>query len=232
MTLSPEQAISRERTLRAALLLSMWGPLATGFAMVLGRSTTQLADLVRRSVELLALLISWWAFRRLERGTRAPTAAERDRLERLADHIVAATMVCSALVMLSIALSRLHSFQPGGKVYLGLAIALLGLITNLWFWRRYSMLTRQHYSAIIATQSRLYRAKAGVDLCVLAALAAVAISPAHPLTRYVDLAGSVVVAGYLLWSAMCTLRRRPRVAASEDTTGRLTASVTAVKEPL
>lgn len=232
MTLSPQQAISRERTLRAALLLSMWGPLATGLAVVLGRSTTQLADLVRRSVELVALLVSWWAFRRLERGTRAPTAAERARLEKLADRLVAATMLCSALVMLSVALSRLHTFRPGGKVYLGLAIALLGLITNLWFWRRYAVLTRQHYSAIIASQCQLYRAKAGVDLCVLVALAAVAIAPAHPLTRTVDLAGSVVVAGYLLWSALHTLRRRPRVAGSEETTGRLSPSVTIVKEPL
>ncbi len=78
----------------------------------------------------------------------------------------------------------------------------LGLLTNGWFWRRYTVLTREQYSAVIAAQQQLYRAKARVDLCVVAALAAVAIAPTHPATRYVDLLGSVMVAGYLLWSGL------------------------------
>ena len=41
-----------------------------------------------------------------------------------------------------------------------------------------------------------------MDLCVVTALAAVAIAPAHPATRYVDILGSVTVAGYLLWSGL------------------------------
>ncbi|MFO7625268.1 MAG: hypothetical protein R6V73_13035, partial [Anaerolineales bacterium] len=47
----------------------------------------------------------------------------------------------------------------------------------------------------------LYRAKAFVDLTVILALASVAISPAHLLTRYIDLLGSLAVALYLLWSS-------------------------------
>ena len=71
-----------------------------------------------------------------------------------------------------------------------------------WFWRRYTLMTREHYSSVIASQRDLYRAKACVDLCVVTALAAVAIAPAHPPTRYVDVLGSVTVAGYLLWSGL------------------------------
>jgi hypothetical protein len=73
---------------------------------------------------------------------------------------------------------------------------------NGWFWRRYTTLTREQYSSVIAAQQQLYRAKASVDLCVLTALAAVAIAPAHPATRYVDILGSVTVASYLLWSGL------------------------------
>jgi len=39
-------------------------------------------------------------------------------------------------------------------------------------------------------------------LSVFAALAAVAIAPAHPATRYVDILGSISIAGYLLWSGL------------------------------
>jgi divalent metal cation (Fe/Co/Zn/Cd) transporter len=116
-------------------------------------------------------------------------------------------MACSGLVLLVVALSRLSVFEPGGSVTLGLTIAVLGLLTNAWFWRRSAALTREQYSVVIAAQQQLYRAKASVDLCVVAALAAVAIAPAHPLTRYVDLLGSGIVAVYLLWSGVRTAQK-------------------------
>lgn len=211
--LSADQAARRERTLLVALLLSLWGPLATGIAVVASRSTTQLADFIRRTVELVALFVSWWVFRHLERG-REPEGAARDRLERIAGLSVAAAMICSGVAMLAVAASRLSAFEPGGNVHLGLAIAGLGLITNAWFWRRYTLFAREQGSPIIAAQSRLYRAKAFVDLCVIAALAAVAVAPTHPATRYVDLLGSVAVAAYLLWNGLVTLRAARRPAAT------------------
>jgi len=63
--LSKKQAASREKTLLTALLLSIPGPLVVGLAAVSSHSTTQLADFIRRSVELVALLLSWWVFRKL-----------------------------------------------------------------------------------------------------------------------------------------------------------------------
>jgi len=213
-SLSGEQAISRERTLLAALLLSAWAPLTTGIAVALSRSTTQLADLIRRTVELIALLVSWWTFRYLWRN-RALSEMERARLERVVGLTVAAAMACSGLVLAALALSRLAVFEPGGNVYLGLAIAVLGFATNGWFWRRYRLMTREHFHPIIAAQRQLYRAKAFVDLCVMVALAAVAIDPVHPMTRYVDGLGSVAVAVYLLWSGLRAARthlHRPRLA--------------------
>ena len=47
-----------------------------------------------------------------------------------------------------------------------------------------------------------------VIVTAAAALAAVAIAPGHPLTRYVDLVGSLIVAGYLLWSGLRTAQKQ------------------------
>ncbi|HNT77401.1 MAG TPA: cation transporter [Anaerolineae bacterium] len=199
--LSKEQAASREKTLLTALLLSAPGPLVTGLATLSSHSTTQLADFIRRDMELVALFLSWWVFRQLQRNTGL-NAAEQSRLERAAGLSVAGTMLCSGLVMAIVALSRLSVYEPGGKVLSGLIIAILGLITNGAFWRRYTVLTREQYSSVIAAQQSLYRAKASVDLCVVTALTAVAVSPAHPATRYVDILGSIIVAGYLLWNGL------------------------------
>lgn len=199
-----DQAGTRERTLLVALLLSAWGPLATGIAVMTGRSTTQLADFVRRSVELLALFVSWWVFRRVAR--EGLLDGRKARLERGAALSVAGAMGVSGLVIASVALMRLGTFRPGGNVYPGLAIAVMGLVVNIWFWRRYAALNREDYNAIIAAQRQLYRAKAAVDLCVIAALLSVALAPAAALTRYVDIVGSVAVAGYMLWSAAHAVR--------------------------
>lgn len=200
-SLSKEQSSSREKTLLTALLLSAPGPLVTGIAVVTSQSTTQLADFLRRGMELVAIFISWWVFRRLHRNT-APDQARQARLERAAGLSTAGAMACSGVILLAVALSRLSVFEPGGNVTMGLVIAILGAVTNGWFWRRYAVLTREQYSAVIAAQQQLYRAKTMVDLCVIAALAAVAIAPAHPATRFVDLLGSITVAIYLLWSGL------------------------------
>jgi len=200
-TLSDEQVASREKTLLASLLLSIWAPLATGVAVVHSRSSTQLADFIRRSVELFALLLSWWVFRYLQRN-KALDARSTARMEKMAGMSVAGALCCSGAIMLLLSLPRLFAFQPGGNVYPGLVIAVLGLETNAWFWRRYRKLMREQYSSIIDAQRQLYRAKTFVDLCVTVALSSVAAAPAHPATRYVDVTGSLALSVYLLWSGV------------------------------
>lgn len=205
--LTKEQSSSRAKTLLSALLFSAPGPLVTGYALLTSHSTTQLADFLRRGVELVAIFIAWWVFRRLHQGEPLD-ALRQERLERTAGLSTAGAMLTSGVVLIGVALSRLSVFEPGGNVLLGLVIAVLGLAFNGWFWWRYRALTREQYSAVIAAQQQLYRAKASVDLCVVTALMAVAVAPAHPLTRYVDLLGSVIVAGYLLYSGLRAVRQQ------------------------
>lgn len=195
----------RERTLLVALLLSVWGPLVTGIAVLLSQSTTQLADFVRRSVELVALATSWAVFRHLRR--RPGTSDERaHQLRRRATLAVTMALATSGAVMLVLAATRLRAFDPGGDVRLGLLIACLGLIVNTVFWRRYLGMTRERPDALIDAQRRLYRAKAAVDAAVIAALATVLLAPDHPTTRWVDLGGSIAVGIYLLASSWQTAR--------------------------
>jgi Co/Zn/Cd efflux system component len=210
--LSKEQSASRGKTLLTSLLLSAPGPLVTGLALRNSHSTTQLADFLRRDVELVAIFIAWWVFWQLHRDREAAlTPMAEARLDRAARLSTAGAMLVSGMLLLGIALTRLSEFQPGGNVTMGLVIAVLGLLVNGWFWLRYAGLTREQYSEVIALQEQLYRAKASVDLCVTAALTAIVIAPAHPITRWVDLLGSVMVAGYLIWSGLRTARKhRPR----------------------
>ncbi len=178
----------------------MWGPAATGLAVARSQSSTQVADFVRRTVELVALCLSWLVFRHLHR--HEISEAQRCRLERMAGWGVTVALGCSGLVMLSIGVLRLRApFDPGGNVLIGVTIAALGAMTNGWFWRRYASLNREQPDAIIEAQRRLYRGKTFVDVCVLTALGSVALFPGHPVNRYVDGVGMMVVAAYLIWSS-------------------------------
>ena len=203
---------SGERTLLASVLLSSPGPVVVGLGLLLGRSSTQLADFFRRTAELAAILVSWIVYRVLHREGE-PDPARKQRLEGAANLCVGAAMCLSGAAMLAVAL-----LSPGtdkGNVIPGLAIALLGVTTNTWFWLRYRRLDREKPDAILAAQSRLYRAKSLVDACVTVALAVVAIAPASPAARWVDLAGSAAVAVYLAANGIITIRSRKKEAYEE-----------------
>ena len=70
--------------------------------MIYGRSSTQLADFVRRTVELAAIIVSWIVFRVLHRKVSLTRTARLGW--RLANTCVGAAMLISGLAMLFIAL--------------------------------------------------------------------------------------------------------------------------------
>ena len=186
-----------ERTLLVALLLSAPGPLIISYAAVTSHSATQLADFLRRTSELVATFVSWLIFHKLRKRSDTDVSYTV-HLERLTNLTVAGAMSCSGIALLIVGVVRLFEYQAGSKVILGTIIAGLGLLTNVWFWQKYSRMNKAQPDPIIMAQQRLYRGKASVDICVFSALIAVAIAPAHPATQYIDVFGSIAVAAYLL----------------------------------
>ncbi len=184
-----------ERTLLASVLLSSPGPVVVGIGLFLGKSSTQLADFIRRTAELVAIVVSWAVYRVTHKGA-ADDADRRRHLEHMANICVGAAMGLSGIAMLYVAF--LHPTAEKGNVIPGLVIAVLGVVTNTWFWSRYRRLNKETPNPILAIQSRLYQAKAWVDACVTTALAMVAIAPGSLLAYYMDIAGSAAVALYLL----------------------------------
>ena len=184
-----------QKTLLASVVLSAPGPIVLGIGLFFGRSSTQIADFIRRTAELVAIVVSWLTYKATAKDPMADPV-KKEKLERTANLCVGWAMSLSGIVMLLISFLSNHSEK--GNVTLSLIIAILGAITNSWFWLRYRKLNRNEPNAIIAVQSKLYRAKALVDICVTIALAAIAIGPASAAAYYLDIIGSVIVAIYLL----------------------------------
>lgn len=196
------QRKSGKNTLLASVVLSSPGPIVLGAGLMVGRSSTQLADFVRRTAELAAIIVSWVIFRMTSKDGEQD-AKRKARLESIANLCVGLAMCFGGGAMAIIAL--LSENTEKGNVIPGLVIAVLGVITNSWFWFRYRALDKASPNAILAVQSKLYRAKSLVDICVTAALATVAISPASAAAYYMDIAGSAAVAVYLLVNGVSTV---------------------------
>lgn len=194
---------SGSRTLLWSVIMSSPGPLVVGLGLLAGQSSTQIADFIRRSAELLGIIMSFVIYRIT---TKDGTCDENRKalLERRSNAFVGAMMCVGGGFMVLLAFLSDHADK--GNVIPGLAIALMGVIANTIFWQKYTRLNRKEPNAILAVQARLYRAKSLVDGCVTLALLSVALMPGSPVSAWLDFAGSLVVALYLIWCGIRTIR--------------------------
>ena len=194
---------SGSRTLLMSVLLSAPGPLIIGLGLLVGRSSTQIADFIRRSAELLAIIMAYVVYQ-ITTKDGVCDEVRKAKLERLSNIFVGAMMCVGGTFMMALAI--LSDNADKGNVILGLVIALLGVIANSIFWVKYTKLNNAEPNAILAVQARLYRAKTLVDGCVTTALLSVVIAPASQLSIWLDFIGSIIVAVYLIWCGIKTIR--------------------------
>lgn len=193
---------SGSRTLLMSVLMSSPGPLVVGLGLLAGRSSTQIADFVRRSSELLAIIMAFVVYK-ITTKDEICDDQRKIRLERISNTFVGAMMCIGGSFM--IVLTLLSETTDKGNVIPGLSIAVLGVIANTIFWRKYTRLNKAEPNAILAVQARLYRAKSLVDSCVTIALLSVVIAPASELSLWLDFIGSLIVAGYLIYCGIQTI---------------------------
>ena len=194
---------SESRTLLASVLLSAPGPVVIGLGLLIGRSSTQIADFLRRTAELAAIVRAY-AIYRATAASGSCDESRRARLERNANRFIGAMMCVAGAAMGTIAIAAPAADK--GNIIPGLVIAALGFAVNTAFAIRYSALNRAEPNAIIAAQARLYRAKALVDACVSAALLVVLLAPGTELASLFDLVGSLFVSAYMIYSGVKTIR--------------------------
>lgn len=194
---------SGSRTLLWSVIMSSPGPLVVGLGLLAGRSSTQIADFVRRSSELLAIIMSFVIYKITNKNENFDEN-KKALLERRSNLFVGAMMCLGGAFMLILAF--LSEVSDKGNVIPGLAIAVMGVIANTIFWRRYTALNKAEPNTILAVQARLYFAKSLVDFCVTIALLSVALAPESMISVLLDFIGSIIVALYLIRCGFKTIR--------------------------
>ena len=199
--MSKKNTASGSRTMLLSVLMSAPGPLILGLGLLEGRSSTQIADFVRRTAELLGILMAFVVYRITNK--EACGEGRRAKLERRSNGFVGAMMCLGGALM--VLLTLFSGAEDKGNVVPALCISGLGLLANSAFWLKYTRLDRKEPNAILRVQARLYRAKALVDTCVTGALLAVLIAPESAVSYWLDFAGSLVVALYLIYCGIRTV---------------------------
>jgi len=193
---------SGAKTLLWSVLMSSPGPLVVGLGLLSGRSSTQIADFFRRSAELLAIIMSFVIYK-ITTKDEVCDEERKQKLERGSNIFVGAMMCIGGATMVLLAL--MSENEDKGNVIPGLSIAVLGVIANSIFWRKYTKLNKAEPNAILKVQARLYRAKTLVDSCVTIALLSVVIMPGSIVSYWLDFIGSLIVAVYLIWCGVRTI---------------------------
>lgn len=193
---------SGSKTLLMSVVMSSPGPLIVGLGLMAGKSSTQLADFVRRSAELAGIIMAYVIYRITVKDGKCDEE-KKIRLEKISNIFVGAMMCLGGAIMLVLAFVAGESEK--GNVIPGLAVAVMGVIANTAFWIKYTRLNKAEPNDIIKVQARLYRAKSMVDICVTVALLSVAIAPESQVSYYLDMVSSAIVAVYLIWCGIRTV---------------------------
>ena len=189
------------QTLLTSMLLSSPGPLVLGLGLTVGHSSTQLSDFTRRTAEFLALVVAFSVYTMTNK--RKMDKKQKHALERKGNRFVGMIMCVSGMSM--ILLTVLSGRADKGNVVPALTIAILGAITNIFFWRRYTFLYKKQGNSILGVQARLFEAKSGVDVCVTIALAGILLFPDSGISSHLDTVGSVLVSLYMLRGGIKTI---------------------------
>lgn len=190
---------SGKKTLMMSVIMSSPGPLLGIIGLFEAQSSTQIADVVRRSIELLAIILSFVVYTVTTRGEGVDEGKKR-RYERGTNVFVSVAMVISGIIMIAIALTATADNE--GHSVIGLIMPILGVVANSIFWIKYSRMGRETDNKILVVQGDLYRAKTFVDLSVVIALSVVLFAPDPTVAYYFDMIGTVAVSVYLVFTGV------------------------------
>jgi len=188
---------TREKTLLAAMLLSAWAPVVTFVGVLMSGSLTQIGDCVRRTAEFVALAAAYVSYRRIR--TLNFSHGQKEIAEKRVSRLVSVTLGLSGAALLSVGIPNLlrPSVTPG-DVRLGLVVAILGFVVNMFFLIRYTIFEKRATDGIIRSQKRLYMAKAVVDSVVVFSYVMIMSSASARFSSRADGLGMVMVAIYLV----------------------------------
>lgn len=193
----------KERSLFIGFIFAFASLVPTISAMLLANSTILQSNALRSGSETLVIFFSWLTVRKATQQTSPEYNYGYGKLENLTSLFVATVMIISLVVIFRNAVVRFQNPVPieGLGTGIGLVFAIIAGNANGWYWFRTHGIARKSPSPIMESQWRLFRARTMANLCVVFSLGISGVLKKFSWTLYIDPIGSVILSGFLLFSA-------------------------------
>ena len=191
----------KERSLRHSLYFLVAGLVIKFFTTIAGGSLTQVTDLCRSFSEVLAVSFSYISLKKTGRGRDEAHHFGYGKMESLASLVVAGVILITFLVVVCGMVLRLLNPPSVGNVGYGLVFAVISFFVDLYFWRRNHKISKKEQSPLMESQSRLFRTKMLVNVCVIITLVFTMSFSDNPNVVWIDILGSALVGGFMLFTA-------------------------------
>jgi ferrous-iron efflux pump FieF len=206
ITESSEKGTSEKlRLLTWSLIGTFLGLLPTAYAVLISNSVVLIADLLRCAADFLAILFSWLIIQKISRAELARYNYGFGKFEHLATVAVSGALLVTAIISAIVGVKRFVSPELLENIGFGLLLAILSVGANIFFWVKSYLLDLKAPSPITDSQSRLFRAKTFAASVVAISLGSALLFDHQSWTVYVDPTGSLILAGFMLHSAISML---------------------------
>lgn len=192
----------KEFSLRVAVATTFLSLIPTAYVAFNSNSVVLLTDFLRCAVEFAAILLSWLIVKKISSGDHSYFDYGFGKLEQMGSLAVACALFASFVVVLALAAMRIYNPVIVENAELGLLLAVLSVGGNLSFWLYNKKLAKAEVSPILNSQSDLFRAKTIASVVVALSLAFSLGKWESSVLLYADPLGSLMLASFLLFSAL------------------------------
>lgn len=194
----------KEAATRSAVIAAAIDTVFTLAAFAAASSAVILADFLKTFLEFVAVLLAWFALRRIRRGGGHQFDYGVGKLENLSSLLVGVLMFgCLSIIAITAIRNLLHpSHVTGIGVWIGLANQLIYVFVNTRLSIGARRMAREQNSPLMASQAGLFLTKALANGFILVALGLSLLLKDYAWALYIDPVASLIIAGSILLAAL------------------------------
>ena len=175
-----------------ATLVCIPGPLVLAIDLAFGVNSTLIADLIKRSIDLLTVLLAWIIYELTIHNSI--TSETKARLEVFVKYFTGISMCVSGGIMIYVAIVDFGINK--GDMIPSLFFAFTGAVLNVILYLNY----RSMENPVLRVQAKLHRVKMLFDCGMVIILFIWILTSNDTVKQYTNAIGTAFISLYLVWS--------------------------------
>lgn len=192
----------KEKAILQGLIFGALAMVPIIISSIYSNSLMVLADVFQSGSELLAVIFSYFAIRKVSKGADMVYNYGYGKLEGFSSLLMAFVIGISLIIVLFNAYRGLMNPEPlfGIGVLIAIGVNSITASISFWQWLNYRKIDKASPSPIITGQLNLYRSKYISDTGVALTLTLGLLLRKYAFAHYIDPLGALILSGFLIRS--------------------------------